>query len=198
MHADALTSGARHGSIQSVLTREEAVMVLKICTECRGQFPVPEQCLGQRICFSCHHWYKANQWLKRTIEEQRHYHPTIVSWVEGEVQSTAADFQRSIALHEPPLLRAHLPIRLVRFELRIIAANIDVVCGKLGKPARGTALFSQCEAEILPFITQLSRASFVWRSVCDWRKKFYDVLREVREEKHFRDAGRMQKTTAGA
>ncbi len=173
-------------------------MILKICTECNGQFPAPEQYEGQRVCFSCYHWHRANEWLGKTMEEQRKYHPAVVQWVEGEATSTAADFRRSIFEGEPPLRRAHLPIRLVRFELRILATNIDVVCSKLGRGDRGTALLAQCEAELLPLLAQLSKASFAWRLACDWQKKFYDALRGVREEKRFRDAGRRQNTMAGA
>ena len=173
-------------------------MILRICTECNGQFPAPTQYEGQRVCFSCYHWHRANGWLGKTMEEQRKYHPAIVQWVEGEAASTAADFRRSIFEGEPPLRRAHLSIRLVRFELRILATNIDVVGVKLGKPDCGTTLLAECEGEILPLLTQLSRASMAWRLACDWRKKFYDALRGVREEKRFRDAARRQNVVAGA
>ncbi|MFA6495006.1 MAG: hypothetical protein WC246_01830 [Candidatus Paceibacterota bacterium] len=171
-------------------------MVIRKCGECRQPFPVPHEYPEQTICFSCYHWHKASSWLEKTIDTQRCYHPAVVAVVEGEWAMARADFQHSIFLKERPLDRAHLPIRLVRLEMRIMVANIDVVCAKLGKSARGTVLFEQYEREIMRAFGE--GASAGWKAACAGRKKIFDALRSARDEKRLCDAGRNQSLVAGA
>ena len=172
-------------------------MILKICPECKGQFPVPEES-EQQICFTCHHWQKACQWIEKTIAIQRQYHPQVVAAVEEEYAAARADFGRSVFFKERPLDRAHLPIRVVRLEARIIAVNIDCVCGKMGKPPMGSVLLERCENEVLLALADKERASDAWRLAGVWRGRFFDALRSVREEKRLWDAGREQVVPAGA
>ena len=171
-------------------------MIIKICPECRGQFPAPRS--EQQICFTCHHWQKACQWIEKTIAIQRQYHAQVVALVEEEYAAARGDFGRSVFFKERPLDRAHLPIRVVRLEARIIAVNIDCVCGKMGKPPAGSALLEKCEDEVLLALADKERASDAWRLAGVWRGKFLDALRSVREEKRLWDAGREQVVPAGA
>lgn len=172
-------------------------MGLNVCQECNGKFPAPSQYEGQQVCFTCYHWSKASEWLEKAIKEQRNHHPAVVRKVEHEFAWAAEDFRRSIAQGQLPLYRAHLPIRLVRLELSIAAANMDVVCAKIQKPPLGTQLLAQCESEILALIQQQNTASVVWQTICARRREFYAALRDLRAQKRLWDVEREQRVAAG-
>ncbi len=172
-------------------------MALKICTECGGRFPVHEQHADQEICFTCFHWTRAVEWLERTIVIQRMHHPEVVASVDRERIMTVQDFGCSIFAKDLPIARAHLPIRLVRLECRIVAADVDVVCGKLGLTPHGSAMLRRLEEETLELLGA-GRFSAAWQVACVWRKRLYAALKEVREAKRLRDAERRVNTMAGA
>jgi hypothetical protein len=151
-----------------------------------------------KICFSCFHWHKACQWIDTTIDMQRAYHPDIVAAVEREYASARADFRRSILAKERPLARAPIPIRLVRLELRILAADIDALCQKIAARPLGSLFLSQCDDEMRRNCELGEGPSASWKTICAWRENFLDTLWSVREEKRSREEADEPKATAGA
>jgi len=162
-------------------------MLSILCDECHQPFSVPrERTRHYTTCPSCFHWKEASRWLERTINAQRTYHPAIVSAVEEEYIAARVDFQRSVFLRELPVQRAHIPIRLIRLECRIVAANIDAVCRKARIVQRGSELLALAEDEPARLL-RAKQFSMAWRTACGWRDRLRAELAKVRTAKQFYD-----------